>query len=151
MTALKKAFCSEESARKIDNKYTVHRQGKDIVVDEWIKSNAEGTNIYQVIDKYGIGYVKENMGLSGLKGIQLELEGINNLQDIMMREKRAKESWEKMPIEIRDKFGNSRYEFAKNGEKWLKNEIKKIEEIEKAKWQSIDPKTTRINKNEGEK
>lgn len=130
MTALSKAMATIEDA-KVFEKEIVHRQGKDICIDDWIQAGKVGTNIYDVIETYGLDYAKQNMGIAGLKAIVEDVSKINGLQDVMMMNKRAIEAWEKMPIEIKQKFGNNRLEFAANGHQWLKDELKKLEEANK--------------------
>lgn len=125
MTAL--SLANETKGKVFNQKLMVHRQGKDIIVDEWIQSGKEGTNIYDVIEKYGMAYAMNTMGIAGLKGITEDISGIHNLQDVLMMNKKAIEGWQSLPADLRKEFGNNRLEFAKNGKKWLENKIKSLE------------------------
>lgn len=127
MTALTKANFTNKG-REFDPKIKVHRGGKDLIVDEWIQSGRDGTNIYEVMDKFNIdaGKALSRMGLGEIQAISDDVTKIGRLQDILMREKRAIEHWESLPLDIRQQFGNSRHEFAKNGSKWLQNKIKEL-------------------------
>lgn len=129
MTNLNKAMCKE--GRIFDPEITVFRQGKKIKVQDWIEAGRDGTNVYEIIEKYGLDYAKNHMGLPNLKAIQEDLSHIHGLQDLLEINKRAQRNWEQLPLEIRKKFNNNRNDFVKNGNEWLKSEINRLSKNEK--------------------
>lgn len=125
MTALNKAH-TNENGRFCNPEYKVTYQGKEIIMDKWIQEGREGTNIYEVMSKYGYDYAMNTMGIGKLQAITEDVSTIKNLQDLKMIEIKANQNWEQLPLDIRKEFGNSKNEFIKSGEAWLKRKIEEL-------------------------
>lgn len=98
---------------------TIRREGKDINLYDYIQDSREDTEIYPTLEKYG-----------SVKPIELNAElvygdmgHIKNLRDLKEAENASLELWNALPLQVRNEFENNRYNFMKNGEKWLKQKI----------------------------
>lgn len=101
----------------------IEKAGKKINVQNWIDQNTDETNIYKMIEKYhGVENIEPKLG-----GIIGDLTEYNGLIDILDKEKKAQNAWNDLPIEIRNQFGNDKYNFIKNGMAWAKNKQKEFE------------------------
>ena len=103
--------------------------GKDVSIREVQNNAAVDTNIYEVIEKYR-GDLK--MSAEQLNQFHIELDEtlseIKSLPDAMQAIQKGEKAWKNMPLDLRNKFGNSINNFLKNGQTYLKDEIKKYNE-----------------------
>lgn len=103
--------------------------GKDVSIKEVQNNAAVDTNIYEVIEKYR-GDLK--MSAEELNQFHIELDEtlseIKSLPDAMKAIQKGEEAWKNLPLDIRKKFGNSINNFLKNGQSYLKEEIKNYNE-----------------------
>ena len=58
------------------------------------------------------------------EGVYGEFTEIMDLRNLHEQQKRAKELWENLPLEVRNEFHNDHLEFMQNGQKWLEDKIK---------------------------
>lgn len=109
----------------------IEKAGKKINVQAWIDENTEECNIYKMIDKYhGVENIENKLG-----GIIGDLTEYKDLKDILEKERHAQNTWNNLPLEIRNNFGNDKYKFIKDGMNWAKN---KQTEFENARKQQIE-------------
>lgn len=90
-----------------------------------IQAAREDTEVIPTLEKYGC---IDRMILD-VEDIYGEFGKYKNLREIQEQQIQAEKMWQKLPIETRREFNHDKYNFVKNGEKWLKN---KIEEAKNA-------------------
>lgn len=100
---------------------TILRNGKEQDLYRMIQENAEDTDLYKIEEKY---HGLENARLD-LNEIYADMTETLDIRDIYEKRDRAKEMWENLPLQIREKFNHDPAEFAENGIDWLKKEIEK--------------------------
>lgn len=131
----------------------IEKAGKKINIQNWIDQNTDETNIYRMIEKYhGVENIEPKLG-----GIIGDLTEYNGLKDILDKEKKAQNAWNDLPIEIRNQFGNNKYNFIKNGMTWAKNKQKEFEQqkyeyqkhLHKVGYEYDEPKETKGEVNNG--
>lgn len=99
-------------------------KGQKINMYDKIQEGREDTEIYPTLEKYGcIDVMKANF-----QTISEELTEVKGLRDMFHKQQKAREMWERLPLDVRQKFNNNHYEFVEKGETWLKSEIKKSNE-----------------------
>lgn len=86
-----------------------------------IQEASEDTDIYKTLEKYGS---LERMAVNH-EGVYAEFNDVMDLRDLHEQQKRAKDLWESLPLEVRNQFHNDRVEFMQNGKNWLEEQIKK--------------------------
>ena len=112
---------------------TIRRNGKEINLQEFINANNEDCTIYQVFEKYCGNKKLTAEKLNVLTHeVSQDLSEINGLADALEVMKKAEASWKKLPLEIRNEFGNSVANFQKNGLSWANKKIAEAEEAKKA-------------------
>ena len=124
-------------------KIFVIRNGKKINQYDEIQANNVDTDIYAVIEKY---HGDERAAIEAMKSnIPLMYGEFQNmdLKDLELRHKKNLEMWNDLPLTIREQFHNNPNEFAKDGEKWLKEQLEQLEKTEN--------NNTTTESNEGDK
>lgn len=107
-------------------KIFIIRNGKKINQYDEIQANNIDTDIYKVIEKY---HGDEKAAIEAMKSnipvMYGEFEKMD-LKDLELRHKKNLEMWNELPLTIREQFHNNPNEFAKDGEKWLKEQIEQL-------------------------
>lgn len=121
------------------DKENIHfiRAGQKINVYNLIQTSGEDTDLYAIMDKYGVNS-QEAIARAQMNTGQLyqDMTGINaptDLRDALKKMETAENMWKQLPLSVRSEFNNSKAEFMNRGEKWLKNKY----EQEKAKNQPV--------------
>lgn len=130
--------------QKWDDKAFFIMKGKKIIIKDYVQENAEGTDFYQNLEKFGnLETTIEFMSKNRAELVEDFTEAVS-LQDIEDRRLELLNIWERLPIEIRDSFNNDFSSFMTNGAKFFDEQAKILEtEIEQQRQtQSNDsPKT----------
>lgn len=122
------------------DKENIHfiRAGQKINVYELIQNSGEDTNIYQIMDKYGVNsqeaIAKMSMNTGQMYQDMLASNAPTDLRDALNKIEIAERNWRQLPLSVRAEFNNSKAEFMNRGEKWLKAKI----DEEKAKNQPVN-------------
>jgi hypothetical protein len=101
-------------------------------VYDMIQEGLPDTEIYTVLEKYNctVDEAKERM-----KGNLQKLQGVFDMNksfvDTMQEKINAENAFNDLPLDVRDKFGNSLERFLKEGRKYVEEEIKKDQEAAK--------------------
>lgn len=103
----------------------IKRDGKEVSIKDHVQTFKDDCEIYTLIEKYGS--IKEIPMETAI--IEGDISSIKNLRDIKEAEIAEKRLWEKLPLNIRKEFNNDMYDFRKNGQKWVKEQLKKEAEI----------------------
>lgn len=117
--------------QKWDDKAFFIMKGKKIIIKDYVQENAEGTDFYKNLEKFGnlettIEYMSKNRA-----ELVENFEEAVKLQDIEDRRLELLNIWERLPIEIRDSFNNDFSNFMNNGSKFFDAQAKILEnEIE---------------------
>lgn len=109
-------------------KIFIERNGKKINQYDEIQAQNIDTDIYKVIEKY---HGNEKAALEAMQNNMPLMYGEfknMDLKDLELRHKKNMEMWNELPLTIREKFHNNPNEFAKEGEQWLQEEVKKLQE-----------------------
>lgn len=121
------------------DKENIHfiRAGQKINVYNLIQTSGEDTDLYAIMDKYGVNS-QEAIARAQMNTGQLyqDMAGINSptdLRDALNKMETAENMWKQLPLSVRSEFNNSKAEFMNRGEKWLKNK----HEQEKAEKQEL--------------
>lgn len=121
------------------NKDEIHfiRAGQKINVYELIQNSGEDTDLYAIMDKYGVNsqeaIARAQMNTGQLYQDMLATNAPTDLRDALQKIDRAETAWRQLPLSVRSEFNNSKAEFMNRGEKWLKVKI----DAEKAKNQQV--------------
>lgn len=117
--------------------------GQKINQYDAIQEASEDTDIYKTLEKYGSIAKLE----TDHEGVFAEFKETMNLRNLHEQQIAAKNMWDKLPFDIREKFHNDRTEFLEKGENWLKKEIEKRKpqatETEKVETQTENKQTTK--------
>lgn len=123
--------------------YSITQYGEKYNLYEHIQNAREDTEIIPTLEKYGMAKGMEKLkrynpeNAAKYYGDFRELSDMRNMLD---KAKKADELWLGLPLEVRNKFGNSQREFYENGGKWLKEETDKY--ISKINQNNIETETT---------
>lgn len=127
-TRFRKRGNRERMAQSFDKeKITMKRAIGEVNVYDFIQEGREDTEIYPTLEKYGsIDVMKINRGkeeqlFQDFTDIQ-ELDGYRGVLDY---QKKAKEMFYSLPLEVRKEFNNDINKFTQNGHEYLKNKIDK--------------------------
>lgn len=106
-------------------------QGKDISIKDYQNKNAVDCNIYEVIEKYrgDLKMTAEQLNQFHTE-IDESLSNIKSMPDALMAIKAGEKAWKELPLDQRQKFGNSINRFLKDGPEYFKGEIKKYNELQ---------------------
>lgn len=114
----------EIGCQKWDPKAFFIMKGKKIIIRDYVQENAEGTDFYKNLEKFGnlettIEFMSKN---------RAELIGDFNeaisLKDLEERRLKLLEIFERLPVEIRGQFNNSFQEFMNNGAEFFDEQAK---------------------------
>lgn len=97
------------------------KKGEEIDMRTWIQTNAEDTDIYETMAKYGT-LPKPSIDHEKLYADFTQFQG---LRGALEKDKEAKRMWENLPIDVRAEFEHNIYNFQENGQKWIEEKIKK--------------------------
>lgn len=122
----------------------VEKAGKKINMYEYIQNAAVDCDVYEVLEKYGC---IEKMGIDPVATYQ-DFTNIQNIRSPYDATLKATALWNGLPLEIRAKFDHDANKFMKEGEKWLKDEITKLETTQKTEMSEPDTTTTKGANNE---
>lgn len=98
----------------------IEKAGKRYNVYDAVQEANVDTDIYKTMEKYGS---LERMTIDK-KQVYADISEIKDLRSLYEQDKKSKEIWLNLPLEIRQQFNNDRFMFAKDGENWLKEKIK---------------------------
>ena len=127
--------------RKITNfpkEILIELGGKKQDIRKMIKTNAEGTGIYEQIEMYGLNPIQP-IEISEFVQDFTELSG--DLRTAIERGQLAKQMFRQLPIEVREEFNNDEDLFMKTGESWIN---KKREDFMKAQQQTQTEGATNV-------
>lgn len=106
-------------------------QGKDISIKDYQNKNAVDCNIYEVIEKYRGDLKMTAEQLNQFHNeIDESLTHIKSMPDALMAIKAGEKAWKEIPLDQRQKFGNSINRFLKEGPAYFKGEIKKYNDLQ---------------------
>lgn len=142
-----------QNFEKDKDNYSISLYGEKVNLYQYIQDNREDTEIIPTIEKYGVNKAMEKLKrydpekVSKYYGDFRELSDMRNLMD---KSKKAEELWNGLPLELRQKFGNSKHEFFEKGGDWLKSEYQKqIQKMEEQKQtETVNNTTTGETTNE---
>nr|DAG78126.1 MAG TPA: Scaffold protein [Microviridae sp.] len=119
------------------SKISFIRAGQKINVYDLIQAAGENTDLYKIMDTYGVtsqeAIARAQMDTGQLYQDLTSLNSPNDLRDAMQKIENAETMWRNLPLEVRKEFNFSKGEFLNRGEKWLKQKI----DEKKAKEQPI--------------
>lgn len=113
--------------------YSIEQFGEKYNLYEHIQNAREDTEIIPTLEKYGMAKGMEKLKLydpSQASKYYGDFSEITDMRNMMDKAKKAEEMWLGLPLELRQKFGNSQREFFEKGEEWLKSEITKQTQTE---------------------
>lgn len=120
----------KRNPQKFNEKATWIRQGKKVVIQDYINENATGLNFYENLERLGsventISYMKHN-------GQEIYGDFTNAISLENMEKKRIElmNVWKRLPYDVRESFGNNFEIFCTNGKNYFEN-LKKQWEIQK--------------------
>lgn len=105
--------------------------GKEFNLYEYIQAETEGTNLYEVLEKYGSIKPME----LDLPNLYADISEFKDLRNEIDKITKAEEMWLNIPLETRRKYNHSKREFVEKGMDDLKKEYEKQQaqiEAEKA-------------------
>lgn len=120
-------YCQNFSNSK--ENYSITQYGEKYNLYQHIQNAREDTEIIPTLEKYGMAKGMEKLkrynpeDAAKYYGNFSELSDFRNLMD---KSKKADEMWKGLPLELRQKFGNSQREFMEKGASWLKEEQEKF-------------------------
>lgn len=107
-------------------KIFIEQGGKKYNVYDRIQENAEDTDIYKTLEKYG---TIEPIKKVDLPAVQSEFTEYMSLMDLHEKKIKADNMWKSLPAGIREEFKNDKYNFLEKGEEWLKKQMQpKVEQ-----------------------
>lgn len=111
----------------------IKRGGKEVNLQEYIDDNNQDCTIYQVYEKYRGDKKLTAAALNTLSHtISDELAEINDLPTAFMAMAAAEKAWKKLPLKVREEFGNDINRFQKTGISWAQEKIKAYEALQEA-------------------
>lgn len=111
----------------------IKRGGKEVNLQEYIDNNNQDCTIYQVYEKYRGDKKLTAAALNTLSHtISDELTEINDLPTAFMAMAAAEKAWKKLPLKVREEFGNDINRFQKTGISWAQEKIKAYEAMQEA-------------------
>lgn len=146
----KHKYCQNFSDSK--ENYSITQYGQKYNLYEHIQNAREDTEIIPTLEKYGMAKGMEKLKKydpeNAVKyyGDFSELDDFRNLMD---KSKKADEMWKGLPLELRQKFGNSQHEFMEKGEQWLKTEQEKFLEKQQPTTETTKTSETKDTENVG--
>ena len=105
--------------RKITNfpkEIMIELGGKKQDIRKMIKTNAEGTGIYEQIEMYGLNPIQP---VEITEFVQDFTEMAGDLRTAIERGQLAKQMFRQLPIEVREEFNNDEDLFMRTGEDWI--------------------------------
>lgn len=124
---------NRRSQQKFDKDICFIKYGKPIKIYDFIQENANETNIYKNLEKYGS---LEN-ALQIMNRIRPQIMGdfekLEDLRSISEKKIQFENIWNQLPVEEKAKFNNNISDFMDNGYKYYTEQIQK--EIEKQQQQ----------------
>lgn len=127
----------ERKKQKFDpEKITLKMGNKEFNVYNMIQEAREDTEIVPTLEKYGS---IERLILNKEELYQ-DFSNMEKQRSLADQIKYADNMFYTLPLEIRQEFKNNKYEFMKNGKKWVENKIKaeKLEKEEKMKQHEME-------------
>lgn len=122
-----------DPVKEYDQEISVNKAGKKIVWKEYIEAANEDVEPYKVFEKYG-----------SIEKIKVDVETIhgdfteyNDLRTNLDREIKAKQMWENLPYTVRKEFGNDINNFRDEGQEWINQKYKKLQEERAAQERQI--------------
>lgn len=133
--------------QKWDDKAYFIMKGKKIIIKDYVQENAEGTDFYTNLEKFGnLETTIEFMSKNRAELVENFTEAVK-LQDIEDRRIELLNIWERLPIEIRDSFNNDFSSFMTNGAKFFDEQAKILEtEIANSNQRQTEPNNKSENK-----
>lgn len=130
----KHLYCQDFSESK--KNYSITQYGEKYNLYQHIQNAREDTEIIPTLEKYGMA-----KGMEILKRYDPEkadmyygdFSEIQDMRNLLDKSKAAEEMWKGLPLEVRQKFGNSKKEFFEKGGTWLKEEAKKAIKLKQQK------------------
>ena len=111
----------------------IKRGGKEVNLQKYIDENNQDCTIYQVYEKYRGDKKLTAAALNTLSHtISDELTEINDLPTAFMAMAAAEKAWKKLPLKVREEFGNDINRFQKTGISWAQEKIKAYETMQEA-------------------
>ena len=101
----------------------------------FIKTNAEGTGIYEQIEMYGLNPIQP---VEITEFVQDFTEMAGDLRTAIERGQLAKQMFKQLPIEVREEFNNDEDLFMRTGEQWInqkREEFAKAQQAQQAQQQ----------------
>lgn len=151
MTTLKN-FRNKNDIQKIEgktfDKKNIHfiRKGQKINVYDFIQSGREDTEIYPMIEKYGIIKTNKDLEKPLLYGEFTELQNLRDVQEKMIL---ADNLWDRMSLEQRKFYHNNKMEFVRYPTKYAdfkKEQLQNIRDNNNTLPQETKPTTGEDNK-----
>lgn len=123
----------------------IEKAGKRYNIYDAVQEANVDTDIYKTMEKYGS---LERMVINK-KQVFADVSEMKDMRSLYDQDKKSKEIWLNLPLEIRQQFNNDRFLFAKEGENWLKEKIKAETKKEAPKKETAtEPTKKEITKNE---
>lgn len=117
----KKKCVSEEPK---EEQRLIKRNGKFISLQQFINENNRDCTIYDVLNTYRGDLKLTQARLNTITHtVADDLQSIDGLRDALEIMKKAKSSWNELPLEIRKEFKNDISNFQVNGLNWAKTKI----------------------------
>lgn len=135
--------------QKFEDDPKIKRNGKYVSLKDFTNENAVDSNIYEVLAKYrGDLKLTQAQMNTYVNAIADDISSIKSMAEALEIEKKAKETWANLPMEIRKEFGNNKTQFLINGAQWANkkiNEYKAKEAELKAKQEQAMKESEVIN------
>lgn len=130
-------------------KIMLKKAGETYNVYDRIQAANVDVDIYETLEKYGMLPTRENAAeLLASRGEQIYGEMVN-FEHPQEAIDRANETWETLPLEIREQFGHDKRRFIKEGPEWIKKGLKELLAKQQPKDTKTDDTTNKgDNKNE---
>lgn len=101
-------------------KIFITQAGNTYNVYDRIQENAEDTDIYKTLEKYG---TIESMKKYDHAAVQTEFTEYMSLMDLKEKQIKANNMWNALPAGVREIFKNDKYNFLQNGQEWLSKQM----------------------------
>lgn len=127
--------------QKWDNKAFFIMKGKKIIIRDYVQENAEGTDFYKNLEKFGnLETTIEFMSKNRAELVEDFNEAVS-LQNIEDRRLELLNIWERLPVKIRAQFNNDFSNFMNNGSAFFEEQAQILEkEINAKKQNKVDNK-----------
>lgn len=120
--------CTQNFTEDKEN-YKITQYGETVNMYDFIQDNRTDTEILPTLEKYGVAKGMEKLKRYDPENAEKYYGDFRSIKgdfrNLLDQKIAADKMWSNLPMELKQKFGNSQREFLEKGEKWLKSEVEK--------------------------